>query len=83
MKQAQARQATARQATARRVADLQRLVKARPDNAAVVQQLALAYVVDLDDPGKAAGFLDRTVDEALKAYVPLAAGSGWCFGTNG
>ena len=48
-------------------------LKADPNSANLRMSLLKLYVVSADEPARAAAFLDPSVDEAWRTYVPLAA----------
>jgi len=62
-----------RQAAARRVEAIETSLKLRPNDPALSRRLAMAYVVELDAPAKAATAAAASGDETLRTYVPMAA----------
>ncbi len=61
--------------TARRIADLQTRLEKEPGNVSAREELVRLYVVERNDPGKAAAVLGagEVQDKALKRCVPAAA----------
>ena len=66
------RHARARQAAGKELKRLQAALAERPDSTAVRQALVLHYVVERDEPARAAGLLTGEMPEPLRTYVPLA-----------
>ncbi|MEA3366771.1 MAG: hypothetical protein U9R68_01510 [Planctomycetota bacterium] len=56
-----------------RVGDVQAILQKHPDNVGAREGLVRLYLVNLDDPKKAAGVLEGVEDSGLKKYVPAAA----------
>ncbi|MCY2931794.1 MAG: hypothetical protein NTV86_20345 [Planctomycetota bacterium] len=52
-------------------------LKANPKDAAAARGLALYWILETDSPGNASAYLERSGDEQLKTYGPLAAGRIW------
>jgi len=57
----------------KQIAALKAKLDADPKDAASRQELVRLYLVELDNPAEAAKFLDETLDEATRKYVPAAA----------
>ncbi len=57
----------------KQVAALKAKVEKDPQDAASRKELVRLYVVEMDDPAEAAKFVDETLDEATRKYVPAAA----------
>ncbi|MCX5685247.1 MAG: hypothetical protein NT049_16430 [Planctomycetota bacterium] len=53
--------------------DLKKQVEAHPEDAALREKLARAYLVDLDNPAEAAKYIEDAADESLRRFVPAAA----------
>jgi len=62
-----------RQKIERQIAAIQAKLDANPKDAASRTELVRLYLVEMDDPAEAAKFLDETLDEAARKYVPAAA----------
>ena len=62
-----------RQQHARQIAALKARVEADAKDAASRQELVRLYVVELNNAAEAAKFVDETLDEATRRYVPAAA----------
>jgi len=71
--QAQLAGLTARQKVEKQIAALKAKLDADPKDAASRKELVRLYLVEMDNPAEAAKFLDETVDEATRKYVPAAA----------
>jgi len=59
--------------THHQMADMNALLERDPQNTAAREKLVRLYLVNLDDPARAAEHLDGVADGALKKYVPGAA----------
>ena len=57
----------------KQLAALKAKLEAKPDDAAARKELVRLYLVELDNPAEAAKFVDESLDEATKKYVPAAA----------
>ena len=57
----------------KRVAELQKRLDANPQDAPVRKELVQQCLLELDDPARAAAFLDESFDPPLCKYVPAAA----------
>jgi len=64
---------TQRVALERRASDVRAMLGREPDNVSAREGLVRLYVIELDDPAKAADVLEGVQDEDLKKYVPAAA----------
>ena len=62
-----------RQATAAETTRLQGLLEKDPANADARMKLVHLYLVQLDNPAEAAKYVNDSVDEATRKYVPAAA----------
>ena len=47
-------------------------LKANPDDATARRRLIDLYLIDMDNPAEAAKYVDESVDEKLRTYIPLA-----------
>jgi hypothetical protein len=65
--------ATMRERLRKRVSDLKARLAANPQNVAARTEALRLCLVDLDDPGGAATFLNESCDETMRKYVPAAA----------
>ena len=63
----------AQEQMARKLETLHARIKANPKDSAARADLILHYLGEEDDPAEAAKFLDGSVDDRLRTYVPLAA----------
>lgn len=71
-------QAAEKLAYAKKMVTAQQLkaqLKAKPDNATVRSALVRLCVIELDDPAAAVPYINPSVDEVYRTYVPLAAKS--------
>jgi hypothetical protein len=57
----------------KQVAELRKRLEAGPEDAASRKEAVRLCLVDLDDPAEAARFLDESIDESTRKYVPAAA----------
>jgi formylglycine-generating enzyme required for sulfatase activity len=57
----------------KQIAAIQARLDANPKDAASRKELVRLYLVEMDNPAEAAKFLDETLDEATRKYVPAAA----------
>jgi len=64
---------TQRMATGHRISDLVALLEKNPQNTGAHEELVRLYLVDLDDPARAAKWLKGVADKTLLKYVPAAA----------
>jgi formylglycine-generating enzyme required for sulfatase activity len=62
-----------RQKVEKQIAALKAKLDADPKDAASRKELVRLYLVEMDNPAEAAKFLDETLDEATRKYVPAAA----------
>jgi len=62
-----------RQKVEKQIAALKAKLDADPKDAASRKELVRLYLVEMDTPAEAAKFLDETLDEATRKYVPAAA----------
>jgi len=62
-----------RQKVEKQIAALKAKLDADPKDAASRKDLVRLYLVEMDNPAEAAKFLDETLDEATRKYVPAAA----------
>jgi tetratricopeptide (TPR) repeat protein len=56
----------------KQLAALKAKLDAKPDDAAARKELVRLYLVELDNPAEAAKFVDESLDEATRKYVPAA-----------
>ncbi|MCY2932213.1 MAG: hypothetical protein NTV86_22495 [Planctomycetota bacterium] len=63
----------ARLALEKRAKELQAALDAKPDDLHARQEYVLLCVVELDDPARAKGALNDSLEQAMQTYVPLAA----------
>lgn len=63
----------ARLALERRAKDMQAALEAKPDDLHARQEFVLLCVVDLDDPSRAKGAVNDSLEQGLRTYVPMAA----------
>jgi len=63
----------ARQRVEKQLGDLKAKLQASPDDAATRDELVRLYLVELDDPAQAAGFLRDSCAEAMRKYIPAVA----------
>ena len=63
----------AQQKTEKQIAALRAKLERDPEDAASREELVRLYLVEMDDPVEAAKFVDETIDEATRKYVPAAA----------
>jgi len=71
--QAQLAALGAQQKTEREIAALKAKLERDPQDAASRTEIVRLYLVEMDDPAGAAKFVDETLDEATRKYVPAAA----------
>jgi formylglycine-generating enzyme required for sulfatase activity len=57
----------------KQIAALKAKLDANPTDTASRKELVRLYLVEMDDPGEAAKFLDENLDAATRKYVPAAA----------
>jgi formylglycine-generating enzyme required for sulfatase activity len=57
----------------KQIAELKAKLDADPKDAASRKEIVRLCLVDMDSPAEAAKFLDETLDEAMRKYVPAAA----------
>jgi len=62
-----------RQRVEKQIEAIQAKLDANPKDEASRKELVRLYLVEMDNPAEAAKFLDETVDEATRKYVPAAA----------
>ena len=62
-----------RQKVEKQIAAIQAKLDANPQDEASRTELVRLYLVEMDNPAEAAKFLDETLDEATRKYVPAAA----------
>ncbi|MBE3097052.1 MAG: SUMF1/EgtB/PvdO family nonheme iron enzyme [Planctomycetes bacterium] len=62
-----------RQKIEKQIAALKAKLDADPKDVASRKELVRLWLVEMDNPGEAAKFLDETLDEAMRKYVPAAA----------
>ena len=62
-----------RQKAEKQIAASQAKLDANPTDEASRKELVRLYLVEMDNPAKAAKFLDETLDQATRKYVPAAA----------
>lgn len=55
-----------------RVAQMQARLKAKPDDVTARRRLIDLYLIEMDNPAEAAKYVDESVDETLRTYIPLA-----------
>ncbi len=63
-----------RQCSARRLDALAADLAARPDDLAIRERAINICIVELDNPARAAAFINEDTDQILQTYVPMAAG---------
>jgi len=61
-----------RQKVEKQIAALKAKLDADPKDASSRKELVRLYLVEMDNPAEAAKFLDETLDEATRKYVPAA-----------
>ena len=71
--QAQLAGLASRQQVEKQIAALKAKLDANPKDEASRKELVRLWLVDMDNPAEAAKFLDETLDEATRKYVPAAA----------
>ena len=71
--QAQVENLAPRQKAEKQIAALKAKLVADPKDEASRKELVRLYLVEMDNPAEAAKFLDETLDEATRKYVPAAA----------
>jgi len=71
--QAQLAGLTSQQQIEKQIAALKAKLDADPKDAASRKELVRLYVVELNTPAEAAKFIDETLDDATRKYVPAAA----------
>jgi formylglycine-generating enzyme required for sulfatase activity len=71
--QAQLAVLVAQQQAEKQIAALKAKLDANPKDAASRKELVRLYLVELNNPAEAAKFVDETLDEATRKYVPAAA----------
>jgi formylglycine-generating enzyme required for sulfatase activity len=71
--QAQVENLALRQKVEKQIAALKAKLDADPQDAASRKELVRLWLVEMDNPATAAKFLDETLDEATRKYVPAAA----------
>ena len=71
--QARTERIAIQQKVRKQAADLKARVQANPQDGASRKELVRLLVVELDTPAAAAAFLDDSLDEAMRKYVPAAA----------
>jgi formylglycine-generating enzyme required for sulfatase activity len=71
--QAQLAGLASQQQVAKQIAALKAKLDADPKDAASRKEIVRLYLVEMDSPGEAAKFIDETLDEATRKYVPAAA----------
>jgi len=71
--QAQADAYAARQRAEKRLAAMKARLEANPKDAAARKELVQLWLVEMDDPARAAACLDESCDADLRKYVPAAA----------
>jgi formylglycine-generating enzyme required for sulfatase activity len=71
--QAQLAGLTSQQQVEKQIAALKAKLDANPKDAASRKEIVRLYLVELNSPAEAAKFLDETLDEATRKYVPAAA----------
>ncbi len=63
----------AQQQVEKQIAALKAKLEKDPQDAASRKEIVRLYVVEMDNPAEAAKFIDETLDEATRKYVPAAA----------
>ena len=71
--QAQLAGLASQQQVAKQIAPLKAKLAADPKDASSRKEIVRLYLVELNNPAEAAKFLDETLDEATRKYVPAAA----------
>jgi len=71
--QAQLAGLASQQQAEKQIAALKARLDADPKDAASRKEIVRLYLVEMDNPAEAAKFLDETLDEAMRKYVPAAA----------
>jgi len=71
--QAQVDNLASRQKVEKQIAALKARLDANPKDAASRKELVRVYLVEMDSPAEAAKFVDETMDDATRKYVPAAA----------
>jgi formylglycine-generating enzyme required for sulfatase activity len=71
--QTQVENLASQQKVEKQIAALKARLDANPKDAASRKEMVRLYLVEMDDPGEAAKFLDEANDEAMRKYVPAAA----------
>ena len=54
------------------VAQMRARLKAKPDDATARRRLIDLYLIEMDNPAEAAKYVDESIDETLRTYIPLA-----------
>ena len=62
-----------RQQAEKQIAALKAKLEKNPQDAATRKEIVRLYLLEMDDPAEAAKFVDETLDEATRKYVPAAA----------
>jgi formylglycine-generating enzyme required for sulfatase activity len=71
--QAQVAGLASQQQVEKQIAALKAKLDANPKDAASRKEMVRLYLVEMDNPAEAAKFVDETLDEATRKYVPAAA----------
>ncbi len=71
--QAQLAGLASQQQVAKQIAPLKAKLAADPKDASSRKEIVRLYLVELNNPAEAARFVDETLDEATRKYVPAAA----------
>ena len=69
----QLRRLARRQCSARRLDALAADLAGRPDDMAIRERIINICIVELDNPARAAAFVNEDTDQILQTYVPLAS----------